>query len=42
MSGLFGAVGGLAEMLREPSDDGERSTVETDGAQGAEAGAGAS
>ncbi len=41
MSGLFGAVGGLAEMLREPSDNGERSAVETDGAQGAEAETGA-
>ncbi|HYV58717.1 MAG TPA: SPFH domain-containing protein [Acidimicrobiia bacterium] len=41
MSGLFGAVGGLAEMLREPSGDGERS-AETDGAQSAEAEAGAS
>ena len=37
MSGLFGAVGGLAEMLRQPSDDGERATVETDGALSSEA-----
>ncbi|HMF82298.1 MAG TPA: SPFH domain-containing protein [Acidimicrobiia bacterium] len=37
MSGLFGAVGGLAEMLRQPSDDGERAAVETDGALSSEA-----
>jgi hypothetical protein len=29
MSGLFGAVGGLAEMLREPSTDGEQRPTET-------------
>src|SRR6266540_74971 len=28
MSGLFGAVGGLAEMLREPSSDGEKRDTE--------------
>jgi regulator of protease activity HflC (stomatin/prohibitin superfamily) len=33
MSGLFGAVGGLAEMLREPSDDGEKAPATTDGAE---------
>jgi hypothetical protein len=33
MSGLFGAVGGLAEMLREPSDDGEQAPATTDGAE---------
>jgi regulator of protease activity HflC (stomatin/prohibitin superfamily) len=42
MSGLFGAVGGLAEMLREPSDDGERAPAEADGAETAQTGAGAS
>jgi regulator of protease activity HflC (stomatin/prohibitin superfamily) len=29
MSGLFGALGGLAEMLREPSADGEKRSAET-------------
>jgi regulator of protease activity HflC (stomatin/prohibitin superfamily) len=29
MSGLFGAVGGLAEMLREPASDGEQGAADT-------------
>jgi regulator of protease activity HflC (stomatin/prohibitin superfamily) len=33
MSGLFGAVGGLAEMLREPSTDGEKRTGDTEAAE---------
>ena len=33
MSGLFGAVGGLAEMLREPSSDGEKRTGDTEPAE---------
>jgi hypothetical protein len=33
MSGLFGAVGGLAEMLREPSSDGEKRTGDTESAE---------
>ncbi len=32
MSGLFGAVGGLAELLREPSSDGEKPAVESEDA----------
>src|SRR6266540_489755 len=33
MSGLFGAVGGLSEMLREPSSDGEKRDVDTEPAE---------
>jgi regulator of protease activity HflC (stomatin/prohibitin superfamily) len=33
MSGLFGAVGGLAELLREPSSDGERRGADTEPAE---------
>ena len=35
MGGLFGAVGGLAEMLRAPADDGEQAPATTDGAEAA-------
>jgi regulator of protease activity HflC (stomatin/prohibitin superfamily) len=37
MSGLFGAVGGLAEMLREPSGDGEQRAVDGETADPARA-----
>jgi regulator of protease activity HflC (stomatin/prohibitin superfamily) len=40
MSGLFGAVGGLAEMLREPSADGEQSAVDAEPAEATEPGGG--
>jgi hypothetical protein len=40
MSGLFGAVGGLAEMLREPSADGEQRAVDAEPAEAAEPGGG--
>jgi regulator of protease activity HflC (stomatin/prohibitin superfamily) len=33
MSGLFGAVGGLAEMLREPSSDGEKRAGDTEASE---------
>jgi hypothetical protein len=33
MGGLFGAVGGLAELLREPSADGEKSAADTESAE---------